>query len=559
VHNAGAIPNLKMPGAPTVDVDDSGAPPAGPAGRIQAAPRLEFGPSTFGEIQALLRKRLRIIALICSVSFAAFLPIEYFSYDRMPEFVWFRLVPHMSMLALVAALAVVLWSNRQFSLARLRLMELILFAVLNVGFSWDLYGSLRVWLPIYAARGPVDLVVLATYASFIWSVLIVGYGALIPNTWRRCAAVVGVMALIPIAIGAAAGLTDRAVPGLLLGRFLFHAGFLLTFAVALAVFGSHHIQVLRQQAFEARKLGQYQLKRCLGTGGMGQVYLAEHMLLKRPCAIKVIRPGRAGDPRNLARFEREVQATAALTHSNTVEVFDYGRAADGTFYYVMEYLPGLSLEALVKQHGPVPPARAVHLLRQVCGALQEAHAAGLIHRDIKPGNIIVGPRGGLCDVAKLLDFGLVQGGSLQGDGEKLTQEGAIAGTPAYMSPEQAAGKAELDGRSDIYSLGCVAYFLLTGRPPFVQETAVQTLAAHLGEAVTPLTSHRPDVPADLQDVVLRCLAKEPAQRFQSADELEHALARCDCADAWSREDAAAWWRDHAGSEQQPRQRAECAS
>src|SRR5262249_46743715 len=161
---------------------------------------------------------------------------------------------------------------------------------------------------------------------------------------------------------------------------------------------------------------------------------------------KLIRPERAGDPRNLARFEREVQAIATLTHPNTVEIFDYGRAEDGTFYYAMEYLPGLSLHELVRRCGPLPPERAVHLLRQVCGALQEAHAAALIHRDVKPGNVLVCQRGGQHDVAKLLDFGLVQGHGLGEGGQKLTQEGALAGTPAYMSPEQADGGAGLDGR-----------------------------------------------------------------------------------------------------------------
>jgi serine/threonine-protein kinase len=390
--------------------------------------------------------------------------------------------------------------------------------------------------------------------------VVVAYGMFIPNTWRRCAAVVGVLALTPLLASAAAmALSEHAVDRDLRFAYFVNMSVWMAMGTVFAVFGSHHIAVVRQEAFEARKLGQYRLKERLGAGGMGEVYLAEHVLLKRPCAIKVIRPERAGDPRNLARFEREVQATAALTHPNTVEVYDYGHAADGTFYYVMEYLSGLILDELVKRHGPLPPAGAVHLLRQVCGALQEAHAAGLIHRDIKPGNIIVGQRGGQHGAAKLLDFGLVRSVTLEGDGQKLTQEGALAGTPAYMSPEQAAGKAELDGRSDIYSLGCVAYFLLTGRPPFAEKTAVQTLAAHLGEAVTALTSHRPDVPADLQNVVLRCLAKEPAGRFQSADELEHALARCDCAAAWSREDAAAWWRDHAGNERQPLQPAECES
>ncbi len=168
--------------------------------------------------------------------------------------------------------------------------------------------------------------------------------------------------------------------------------------------------------------------------------------------LKLIRPGQAGDPQHLLRFEREVQATAALTHPNTVQVYDYGHADDGTFYYAMEYLPGLNLDDLVRRHGPLPPELAVHLLLQVCGALHEAHAACLIHRDIKPSNVIACERGGLHDVAKLLDFGLVRSHTA-GDEANLTQEGAIAGTPAYMSPEQADGKKALDGRSDIYSLG----------------------------------------------------------------------------------------------------------
>src|SRR5262249_30984221 len=230
-------------------------------------------------------------------------------------------------------------------------------------------------------------------------------------------------------------------------------------------------------------------------------------------------------------FEREVQATATLTHPNTVEVFDYGRADDGTFYYVMEYLPGPSLEEEVRQRGPLPPGRAVHLLRQLCGALQEAHAAGLIHRDIKPGNVLVCERGGRCDVAKLLDFGLVRAPGPGHDGQQLTLEGALAGTPAYMSPEQAASKGDLDARSDLYSLGAVAYFLLTGQPPFVRETAVQTLAAHISEAVSP-DRLRPDVPADVQALVLRCLEKDPARRFPDAASLEQALAACACAGEW---------------------------
>jgi serine/threonine-protein kinase len=213
-----------------------------------------------------------------------------------------------------------------------------------------------------------------------------------------------------------------------------------------------------------------------------------------------------------------------------------------------------TINRLVPWEGDVPLGTlveilvAIHLLRQVCGALQEAHAGGLIHRDIKPSNILVCQRGGRHDLAKLLDFGLVQAHGLKQDGTQLTQEGAIPGTPAYMSPEQGAG-SELDARSDLYSLGAVAYFLLTGRPPFVRDSAVQTLAAHIGEPVVAPDRHRPDMPADLQAVVLRCLEKDPNRRFPNADELALALARCGCADQWSREQAATWWCDYAGDSQ----------
>jgi eukaryotic-like serine/threonine-protein kinase len=262
-------------------------------------------------------------------------------------------------------------------------------------------------------------------------------------------------------------------------------------------------------------LGQYRLKRRIGAGGMAEVYLAEHQLLKRPCAVKLIRTHAATDPRALARFEREVRLTATLSHPNTVEIFDYGRAADGTYYYVMEYLPGLSLAELVERYGALPPARVVYLLRQVCGALREAHAAGLIHRDIKPSNIFAARRGGIDDVAKLLDFGLVRP-SARTRLAHLSAEGEILGTPLFMSPEQATAGRELDERSDIYSLGAVAYYLLTGRPPFEGAGGIAVLIAHARDPVVPPSLVRNGIPEDLERVVLRCLAKDPAERFPDA-------------------------------------------
>jgi serine/threonine-protein kinase len=264
---------------------------------------------------------------------------------------------------------------------------------------------------------------------------------------------------------------------------------------------------------------------------MGEVWLAEHGLLKRPCAVKFIRPDLAASAATAARFAREVQAVTGLTHVNTVRVYDYGRADDGSFYLVMEYLDGPTLEELVRSAGPLPPGRVVYLVRQLCGALAEAHAAGLVHRDLKPGNVIVASLGGQRDVAKLLDFGLVQDLSAEADG-RLTRTGTVLGTPAYMSPEQAAGEPAVDARVDVYSLGAVAFFALTGRPPFEGKTLGQLLAAHRSAPPPCLTDLRPAVSADLAAVVARCLAKDPTDRFPSAADLDRALGLCACAFEW---------------------------
>jgi serine/threonine protein kinase len=289
----------------------------------------------------------------------------------------------------------------------------------------------------------------------------------------------------------------------------------------------------------ALRLGHYLLQRRLDRGGMGEVYLAEHVLLRRQCALKVIRPEHAGETKALQRFEREVRETAKLTHPNVVQIFDYGFTGT-TFYYVMEYLPGLNLEDLVRENGPLPPARAVYLLRQVCGALQEVHKRGLTHRDIKPRNILVCERGGLHDVAKLLDFGLVLVQGLPGKTSPMDTD--IAGTPAYMAPEQWRGETE-DGRADIYALGAVAYFLLTKQPPFRGRSVAELRKAHLHEEPEPLTRHWPELPGDLVHVVLRCLAKDPSQRFPDAHALESALGACRLSPPWDEEAAANWWRD----------------
>jgi serine/threonine-protein kinase len=484
-------------------------------------------PGLTAEIQALLRKRVRIVVLIV----LAFYAIQLF----LGLFGWFAAVPVTPTslgvcafaVALAATLAAFLLGKRSIPLRGLRAIELTIFFVPAAITAWSMYGDLRGdWDDPHARAGGIGALRIAGAHGLHWFALIAIYGTFIPNTWRRCAACAGLMALLPLAVSVAAALCEVASRAWPIWSYLIYLGVWMAIAWVVAVYGSHRIESLRRQAFEARRFGQYRLKERLGGGGMGEVFLAEHVLLRRPCALKLIRPDRAGEADALQRFEREVRATAALTSWHTVEIYDYGRAADGTFYYVMEYLPGRNLDELVRADGPLEPARAVRILRQVCEALREAHGVGLTHRDLKPGNVIVCARGGHPEVAKLLDFGLVQArGPAAGDG-RLTHEGAVVGTPAFMSPEQAAGRADVDGRSDLYSLGALAYYLLTGRPPFACPTAIQTLAAHLGEPPPPPGKFRSDVPADLEAVVLRCLEKEPARRYATADELDTALARC---------------------------------
>ncbi len=363
----------------------------------------------------------------------------------------------------------------------------------------------------------------AIKSSVLWTFsMILTYAIFIPNNWRRAAKVIIPMAMAPMVVPWILGQFHPesyavSVRAANIEQVSEHALFLLVGAFT-AIFGTHTINTLRKEAFTARLLNQYRLGPKLGAGGMGEVFLAEHQLLKRPCAIKLIRHESSNDAHAMARFEREVRATAQLSHWNTIEIFDYGRNDDGVFYYVMEYLPGLSLDILVRRHGPLPPARAIYLLRQACDALNERTEWGLIHRDIKPANLFAAYRGGLHDVTKLLDFGLVK--TLQGETSiQLSQEDTIAGSPLYVAPEQVLHSQVPDRRTDIYSLGAVAYFLLTGRPPFLGETAMEVMIAHTATRSVPPSEIRPGIPADLEQVVLRCLAKQPDDRFPDTPSL----------------------------------------
>jgi serine/threonine protein kinase len=338
------------------------------------------------------------------------------------------------------------------------------------------------------------------------------------------------LVLMPLIIAAGAGLgPSRSGASFALATLQMTAA--LVAGGAAVLFARARLNPFPPQALETEMVGQYQVKAPLRAGGMGEVYLAEHILLKRLCAVKLIRPAQARDPAVRRRFEREARAMAVLRHKNAVAIHDCGRAADGTLYYLMEYLPGPSLEDLVTRGGPLSPGRVVYLLLQLCDALGEAHGLGILHLDIKPGNVLLSESAGACDVVKLLDFGLAR--EVGPDGLGLPSSGAEgAGSPQYMAPEQAAGQGPLDARTDLYGLGGLAYFLLTGRPPFDCESALQLVLAHACDPVTPPSRLRADMPPDLEAVVLRCLEKEPGPRFADAADLAGALRRCECAGDW---------------------------
>jgi serine/threonine-protein kinase len=387
----------------------------------------------------------------------------------------------------------------------------------------------------------------ALVVHFNWLLLIVFHAVLVPNTLARGVGVTVALILTPLGIDGVVVGTHEPAQHSPVALFAV-AVTMLSAGGGLAIFGTAKIAELRRQVESAREavreMGQYRLRRKLGSGGMGEVYLAEHRLLKRACALKRIHAKYLHNPEQLRRFEREVQATALLRHPNTVEIYDYGVADDGTFFYVMEYLPGMSLEELVGRYGPQPPERAVYLLKQVCGALREAHAGGLVHRDIKPGNIVVFPAGSPHDMVKLVDFGLVHSlAEVDKPEQKITRDGLIVGTPEYMSPEQASGGV-LDGRSDLFSLGSVAYHLLTGREAFHRDNPMKTLMAVVSDAPTPLHDLNPFVPDDLAAVLARCLEKDPGKRFQSAVELWDALSACGCAVGWTEDRSRDWWDRH---------------
>jgi eukaryotic-like serine/threonine-protein kinase len=416
--------------------------------------------------------------------------------------------------------------------------------VLDLGLWYMVFTAFALGLMFHLGGVPTSAVPLPEI-SWVGAVILM-FAAIVPTTPRRML-IAGLIAasMNPLGMLLASAKGVGSFGTWTSALVMHYPDFIL---VGAAVVISHVVTKLGQQVTRARELGSYRLGALLGRGGMGEVYKATHRMLARPAAIKLIRTEMLGavdaEAAKLAvtRFRREAEAAANLRSQHTVELYDFGVTEDGTLYLVMEFLDGMDLETLVRQTGPLSTGRVIHILRQVCDSLEEAHARGLVHRDIKPANIHVGQVGLLHDFVKVLDFGLVKELSAVSAGDSLeTVPGQMAlGTPAYMAPELALGEPA-DGRADIYALGCVAYFLITGQIVFEAEKTFQIIAKHLQTPPVP-PSERTDRPVspELERLIMKCLAKHPKERPQTAGDLREALGWIP-ADAWGEKQAMQWW------------------
>jgi serine/threonine-protein kinase len=402
----------------------------------------------------------------------------------------------------------------------------------GVGFSFIAAGA--------DASSHVELVLL-----LIMSNTLLGRAAGVPSRARRTL-VLGALAMLPTLVQTwLVHARDRGIGDAQPLFAVLNAAAWAISAVVCSALVSQRIYGLQKQVVEARRLGQYTLEEKIGAGGMGEVYKARHALLRRPTAVKLLASERAGE-RALARFEREVQLTSQLTHPNTIQIYDFGHTHDGRFFYAMEYLDGITLEELVELDGPQPAARVVGLVAQICGSLAEAHAVGLIHRDVKPANVMLCERGQIADMVKVLDFGLVKAVS-DASAVQVSRD-AIVGTPTYMAPESIMRPEQIDARADIYAVGAVAYFLLTGRDVFDADTVVEVCAHHLHTKPEPPSARLGvPVPQDVEAIIMSCLAKSPVERPASAKELRGRLLACTDANGWSEARRDDWWEQRRAS------------
>jgi eukaryotic-like serine/threonine-protein kinase len=511
----------------------------GPIPRTTAATNAARGPRALPD--DLLRdasRRLGILALVAGglwlvATILGHLAVRSMSHGD-PQ--WLRIGVPEAIAAFSVALSVSLFFYTRRGQRDPRMM-------LDLGLVYLVFTALALGLVFHWESMP-DYKQIAPEISWIGAVVLM-FAAIVPST-RLKTLVAGLIAVsmnpVGMLISRARGTWpfENATDALL----MHYPDYLL---VGVAVVISHIVTSLGQQVAKAREMGSYQLGELLGRGGMGEVYKATHRMLARPAAIKLIRPEMigAGDPAaaQLAvnRFRREAQAAANLRSPHTVELYDFGVTDDQTLYFVMELLDGMDLDTLVRQHGTVPAGRVVHLLIQVCASLDEAHVRGLVHRDIKPANIHVGRLGLVQDFVKVLDFGLVKPIADRSVEQSLTtQAGLIVGTPGYMAPEMVLSDA-VDGRADLYALGCVAYYLLTGQQVFDGDTTMKVIAKHLQEVPIPPSERGPvAIPPSLEQVVLACLAKKPEDRPRTAAELARLLAATDV-EPWTDEQAQAWW------------------
>jgi serine/threonine-protein kinase len=450
---------------------------------------------------------------------------------------WFHTTVGLLMIAISAA---VVWSTEQQRISPERLV--------TVGLAYEVLVAFGIALMDNVAPHSVSRPLDEISWMCVWIVM---FPLAVPAPPRKTLlAGVGAATTWPLAFLVGLFLGNPAPPaGVIALNFI--EGYI---AAGLALIPTMIVRSLHADAEAARRMGSYELVKELGHGGMGEVWEARHDMLARPAAIKLIRPKVLGiEPDRahtlLERFEREAQATAALHSPHTVELYDFGVTPSGTFYYVMELLDGLDLEQLVRRFGPVPAERAVHFLLQMCDSLEDAHVAGLVHRDIKPANVYACRRGRKRDFVKVLDFGLVKPAWTTEPHERsLTGQGAIAGTPAYLAPELALGNRAIDGRADIYALGCVAYWLVTAQRVFEAESPLQLVVHHIETTpVPPSQRGGSSVPADLDELILWCLQKTPEKRPADVTEVARHLANCRLDARWTPERAAAWWKENLGS------------
>jgi serine/threonine-protein kinase len=489
--------------------------------------------------------RLRILALLYAFTFfmAAFVPSLLFSDGRQKLFVQpLNWVPGAISIAVALCVAWVVRATRL--QPRAMMVVTLLFEIVS---SWGIAAA--------EFLQPLGLSVNDSWVGLSWvAVWTLLFNIVVPILPRYAVLAalasvtsVPVMVIVSLtAFGFESELTRAVWPIFL--AFVFP--YLLV--VIMAYVGARVVYTLGKEVSRARELGSYRLVQRLGVGGMGEVWKADHRLLARPAAIKLIRASRAGDAHGgisddmRRRFEREAQVIARLRSPHTVTLFDFGVADDGAFYYVMELLEGLDADTLVKRFGPMPAERVVQVLRQICHSLSEAESCGLVHRDIKPANIFLCRYGEDHDFVKVLDFGIAKAANETSTAETvLTVAHVIRGTPAFIAPEQALGLLDLDARADIYSTGCVAFWLLTGELVFRAETPMKLLMAHAHSVPEPPSAKTElPIPAELDALVLSCLAKDREQRPGSARQLLERLDAVKIETPWTETRAADWWRTH---------------